>query len=293
MSLPSSTTAGLTFLPRWLDGCSDRAAADNLLTGYAAATNWQRVGVVWPDFGLAASANGVESVNLVPAGAATAPLTPAHRDAGVLWAEPRAGQAWSPDDAAQLTLAARLIERSPALDVWLGPAVNPALLSQRLADAALIAARMAHEFDNILTGVIGFTDLSIPMVPAGSQVAGFLAELNKAGQRGKLFTLQCHELSQCAHAKPQPGSVAVALLTLQTRLAETTPKYRVTADIPSDLPLVAMEAGPLGVVLGHLLNNAAEAHPAGTATVTATVAELSATDARGYLARQSPARTSR
>ena len=40
---------------------------------------------------------------------------------------------------------------------------DPDRLQQRLADTSVIAGRMAHDFDNILTGIIGFADLSDPV----------------------------------------------------------------------------------------------------------------------------------
>ena len=117
--------------------------------------------------------------------------------------------------------------------------------------------------DNILTGIIGFSDLSLPLLPAGSQAAKYSDEISKVGQRGILFTQQLHELSRSGHAKPQPGSVPVALATQATRLAATAPAVELASDLAADLVGVAMEAGPLGMILGHLLANAAEAMPAG------------------------------
>jgi len=62
-----------------------------------------------------------------------------------------------------------------------------------------------------------------------------------------------------------------------------------TTAIPAGLNTVAMDGGPLGVVLGHLLANAAEAvPPGGRVVVTARLVELSPADARGYLGSVHP-----
>jgi signal transduction histidine kinase len=61
---------------------------------------------------------------------------------------------------------------------------------------------------------------------------------------------------------------------------------RVEKDFPPNLPPVAVEAGPLQVVLGHLLENAVEACPqGGVVRVSARTVELTEADARGYLGR--------
>jgi len=268
MSTPGSLSAGLAYLPRLLDACPDVAAFDDLVTGLVRAAGWHSASVTWAESprpaDFLARPDGVihGPHTFDPDNTLGNALTPPGC-AGAFWVAREPLTQWTDDDSHFLELTARLLERSPALSVLLGPTLDPERLSQRLADAAVIAGRMAHEFDNILTGVIGFSDLSLPLLPAGSQAAKYSGEISKASQRGVLFTQQLHELSRSGYAKPQPGSVPVALATQATRLAAVAPAVELASDIAPDLAGVAMEAGPLGVVLGHLLANAAEAMPAG------------------------------
>jgi len=296
MSNPGSLSAGLAYLPRLLDACPDITAFDDLLGGLVRSAGWQSAGVVWaespPHANFLARPDGVDHgvERFDPAHKLVAAITPPGR-VGALWAGRDPVTAWTDDDAHFLQLTARLLERSPALAVILGPALDPERLSQRLADAAVIAGRMAHEFDNILTGIIGFSDLSLPLLPAGSQAAKYSGEISKVGQRGILFTQQLHELSRSGYAKPQPGSVPVALATQATRLAVAAPAVELASDLAADLVGVAMEAGPLGVVLGHLLANAAEAMPAGGRIhVAADMVDLTAVEAVGHLGAAQPGR---
>jgi signal transduction histidine kinase len=217
-------------------------------------------------------------------------LTPPGRPTGVVWADRGAGEPWSEAERNYLRLSARLIERSPALAAHVGPLIDPDRLQQRLADAAVIAGRMAHDFDNILTGIIGFADLSAPQLPAGSQAQKFVTEIGKVGQRGIQFTQQLHQLSRSGHSKPLPGSVAAAVGKEEARLRPAlAPGTQLLSAVPANLVHVGMENGPLGVVLGHLLENAAEATPpGGRVVVSARLVELTPADARGYLGQVGP-----
>ncbi|MBX9581102.1 MAG: hypothetical protein K2X87_12405, partial [Gemmataceae bacterium] len=153
-----------------------------------------------------------------------------------------------------------------------------------------IAGRMAHDFDNILTGILGFADLTLPALPADSQEASFVAEIAKVGQRGILFTQQLHQLSRGGQAKPHPGSVAATLAREEARLRPAMhPALKMEKDVPPDLPAAAVEAGPLQTALGHLFENAVEACPqGGTVRLVARPAELSAADAAAFLGPVTP-----
>lgn len=316
MSSPGSLAAALAYLPSWWQDTADPAAFDGLLVGWARACGWKACGFTWPADGPAAvvrtatpgglvepgvaPAEAAEALRALRAGEATylaptagtggrvfAPVAPAGRPMGLLWADRPAGHPWNGDDRAYLQLTARTLERAPAVAAATGPVVDPERLLQRLTDASVIAGRMAHDFDNILTGIIGFSDLSVPHLPAGSQVAGFVAEIGKVGQRGIQFTQQLHQLSRSGQVRPAPGAVPAAVAREEVRLRPTMPPgLRVEKDLPATLPTVAMEAGPLQTVLGHLLANAAEATPAGgLVAVSARPVELADVDARGYLGK--------
>jgi signal transduction histidine kinase len=317
MSIPGDLSAALAFVPSWWQDTTDTAALDALLVGWLRATGWRAVGFVWPATDTAAVGrvvNGTMVADLVPpevpdaarrakAGEATilyflsgsagrvyAPVQAAGRPLGLVWGEKPAGQPWSEAEKAYLTLTAKTMERSPAVAAVIGPVIDPDRLSQRLADSAVIAGRMAHDFDNILTGIIGFADLTTPLLPPSSQAAGFVSEIARVGQRGITFTQQLHQFSRSGLGRPGPGALAPAVLKEEARLRPLIhPNLRVERDLPVTLPAVAMEAGPLQTVVGHLLENAVEACPhGGLVRVTGRPVELTDADARGYLGRVSP-----
>jgi signal transduction histidine kinase len=214
-------------------------------------------------------------------------VQPFGRAMGLIWAERPAGQPWGEVEREYLALCGKLAERSPSVAIHVGPVLDPDRLSQRLADASVIAGRMAHDFDNILTGIIGFSDLTQPMLPPGSQSAGFVAEIAKVGQRGIQFTQQLHQLSRSGQAKPNPASVAAAVAKEEIRLKpQMSPNLRVEKDLAASLAPVALEGGPLQVVVGHLLENAIEACPqGGVIRIAARPTELSDAEAKNYVGK--------
>lgn len=312
MSTAGTLPAALAFVPNWWQETTDEAAINTLLTDWSRACDWQACGFVWPGDNSSSATRTVQAGALVnfPApveapdalrrikhGEATvlysapgtsgrgfAGVQPGGRALGLVWAELPAGQPWDETSRAYLGLTGKIMARSPAVAAVIGPVIDPDKLNQRLGDAAVIAGRMAHDFDNILTGIIGFSDLTQPMLQAGSQAANFVAEIGKVGQRGIQFTQQLHQLSRSGQAKPNPAAVAMAVAKEESRLKPVmNPNLRVEKDLPNTLPMVAIEAGPLQVVIGHLLENAVEACPqGGVIRIAAQTVDLTEADARAY-----------
>jgi signal transduction histidine kinase len=312
MCNPGTLSAALAFVPNWWQETTDPTAVDGLLVGWARACGWRACGFLWPADHSPSVVRTVQGGILVEAapplevpdavrrirgGEATAiysvpnstgrvfaPVQPPGRALGLVWAERHPGQPWAETERSYLSLVGRTMERSPAVATLVGPIVEPEKLYRRLGDVAVIAGRMAHDFDNILTGIIGFSDLASPMLTAGSQAASFVGEIGKVGQRGIQFTQQLHQLSRSGQAKPNPASVTAAVAKEETRLRLAAPNVRIEKDLPPGLAPVAMEAAPLQTLLGHLLDNAVEAClPGGQVKVAARPVELNETDARSFL----------
>jgi len=312
-------SAGLAYLPTLFADYSDGPPLDVLLSGCVKANGWRAAGIVWPIDGpvrtvLLAKPDVVERppqppveisevVKSLRSGSTTVVwqvpassgrlhrlLTPPGRPVGSLWAERAPGDPWSDAERNYLRLSARLLERCPALGPVIGQVIEAERLQQRLGDAAVIAGRMAHDFDNILTGIIGFADLTLPLLPPGSQQSRFIGEIGKVGQRGILFTQQLHQLSRSGQVKPLPSSIAQAVQREADRLRPLTPPgVHVVSNVSASLAAVAMDAGPLQTVLGHLIQNAVEATPAaGPVVVTGRAVELNPTDAKSYLGQVGP-----
>lgn len=315
MSTPGHLSGALAGLPIWLQPTTDANAFDAHLQEWVRSTGFRAAGVVWPCEGtpvLSKTAlNGRVTTTPAPSeladvtrrlkqgettAAATAAsgtlrvyaaLKPNGRAAGVFWAERPFGMTTSDVDKQLVALTARLIEDSPAFAAVSGPSIDSERLMLRLQDAAVIAGRMAHDFDNVLTGIIGFADLSAPQLPAGSTAAKYVSEIGKVGQRGIQFTQQLHQLSRSGQAKPNPSSLSAAVTKEEARLRPVMgANVRLERDVPTSLPAVAAESGPVQSIVGHLLENAIEAcGDTGAVTITAKAVELTDAETRSYLGR--------
>lgn len=163
-------------------------------------------------------------------------------------------------------------------------------LDQRLDDLGRVAGRIAHDFDNILTGVLGFADLALSHLPEQHPAASYINDALRVAQRGLLITQQMYQFSKAGTLHPPGASLEIALRNQQNRLKEMIQgKYRFIVGIPTDLPKLALDDERLEQVLTQLLNNALEATPlSGTIWVSATLADLDQSDCLTFLGSARP-----
>lgn len=314
MSAVIGTTAGMAYLAQWMSDPKSTPTLDSLLTGWLNATGWKQTGFIWPATGKPTlarltRADGTADMIAPPAevpgvlsslqsGSPTvvwqlsstsarlyALMQPMGHPLGVAWIEKPNADAFTELERSYLLLSLRLIERSAAMTTITGAVLDSDRLQQRLQDTAVISGRMAHDFDNILTGMIGFADLSLPLVASNPLVTKYIQQIGDVGKRGVHFTQQLHQLNRSAQAKPHPGLLSVSLGKEELRLRPHMPVgLSIGSDIPADIGPVGLELGTLGTVLGHVLENAVEAcQPNGRVQIAARAVELDTAAARTYL----------
>jgi CheY-like chemotaxis protein len=152
-----------------------------------------------------------------------------------------------------------------------------AVEQRRLEDAAVVARRLAHDFGNILTGILGFSELALKQVPPDSPVFRFMEEVRRAAEEGAQLT-HLLRIFGCRRAvSSQTGSLAVAAAAEADRLrAALRPEIQVRVSVPVNLPPVTVSDELLRMVLGQLLENAREALPGpGVIGLSARAAQLS------------------
>jgi signal transduction histidine kinase len=210
------------------------------------------------------------------------PIIIESRRNGVFWAT--TSHCVPTEDSDALVVVAQCLAKNSAVLERIGACHDQMRVVHRLQDAASIGGKIAHDFDNIFTGVVGFAEMVQSLLQPGSLPHQYVAEIASAGNRGILFTQQLHQLSRSGLARPLPTAVASILAREETRVRKATSNVRFQFPAPNDLPAVAMDAGALQIILGHLLDNAVEASPAnGLVRVTASLIELSDVEAREFL----------
>ncbi len=212
----------------------------------------------------------------------------AHAHCGwMLWLEADGERPpWNDAEAAALTLAGqalgRLLEAAEPRSRW-AEQLEQAERQKDLEAAARVASRLAHDFGNVLTGVIGFCDLSLALkAPAESQMSRYLRELQRCAQNGaeltNLLRLFCRR-----HAGGVPSCQTASVITEEA--ARQTPSggfFSVRTAFGDGLPQAAIDAGQLRLVLAALLENARDAmQNAGAVSVSSRAVELGADDCLG------------
>ena len=167
---------------------------------------------------------------------------------------------------------------------------TPALLNRRLEEAAVVTGRLTHDFGNYLTGIMGFTELSLSQAPADGLLHRYLQEVLQASRRGASWIHRLHLFCRRGTPQPWPTFLSTILREEEARLrAAGVHELRWVTNLPPDLPLVDLDAGALQTVITELVNNASEASNGhGTITVTARALELSESDCHDLLGAPQP-----
>ncbi len=154
---------------------------------------------------------------------------------------------------------------------------EPALVA-RLADAARLCGRLGHDFDNVLTGVLGFAELAQTQTDPASQPARFLTELLRAAENARAITIELHAFGRSGEVNRSATRIGDVCGALEIALGDYAPEgVQLEWKLPAGLPPVAIGPGPLNAVVGHLVRNAAEAMPDG-GRVNMTARTVSLTD---------------
>jgi signal transduction histidine kinase/ActR/RegA family two-component response regulator len=204
----------------------------------------------------------------------------------VLWLE---GSGGTDAEAAAFALAASALSRwllrraaDAACPRWVEQ-LDRAMRQQNLEVSAAVTRRLAHDFGNVLTGILGFTELALAQqVPTTTPLHNYLSEVYRAAQTGAQLTQQLRLFSRRQASSSRSCPLTVVLGEQEARLFSAREAgVNLRLNVPTDLPAVALDAEHLGHVLAALLDNAREALLGpGSISVSARPVELSDADCR-------------
>jgi two-component system cell cycle sensor histidine kinase/response regulator CckA len=135
---------------------------------------------------------------------------------------------------------------------------------RHLATLGRLAGGVAHDFNNQLTSILGYTDLLLGTAPEGELAHEDLLEIRRAAERATVITQQ-----MLAFARPhaaQPGFVNLADILMDTvRLLRRVfgPDVQLTTSLPVDPVIVQADPVHIGHALLHLALHARDTLPDG------------------------------
>src|SRR5262249_51120205 len=143
---------------------------------------------------------------------------------------------------------------------------------QGLEQAAALTRRLAHDFGNVLTGILGFSELALgQQAHASAALNRFINEIYRSAQAGAQMTHQLQLFSRRQVISDRRGALAAVLADEEGRLRSAAGDgLRWEWDVAPGLPPVCLDQESLRQVLGAVLDNAREAVAGGgRVTVTA------------------------
>jgi PAS domain S-box-containing protein len=138
------------------------------------------------------------------------------------------------------------------------------LQSQKMEAVGRLAGGVAHDFNNMLTAVFGYTDVLIDALPPDSSARSYVGEIRKAGERASQLTRQLLAFSRQQVLEPVVVNPAALISEFQRML------LRVIGDdielrlvCPPGIGNIRVDPGQLEQVLLNLVVNARDAMPNG------------------------------
>ena len=160
--------------------------------------------------------------------------------------------------------------------------------SAKMEAVGRLAGGVAHDFNNMLTVIDGYSELALLKLPGDSPVRPLVEEIHKAGERAAELTRQLMAFSRKSMAEPQVldlSEVVEATATTLTRIIGED--VRIETRLASDLQNVMADRSQLDQVLFNLIINARDAMPLG-GTITIETANVEFRSAHGVGPREVP-----
>ena len=141
--------------------------------------------------------------------------------------------------------------------------------AQKMEAIGRLAGGVAHDFNNILTAIVGYTDMLAERLDPGDQTAKDVAEVRKAAERAAALTRQLLSFSRKQFLHPTVIHLNDTVNGLSQMLPRVIGDHIQTAiRLAPDTGLVRADASQIEQVLVNLVLNARDAMPtAGQLTI--------------------------
>ncbi len=154
------------------------------------------------------------------------------------------------------------IERK-RIDVALNNSRESLREAQRLETLGRLAGKIAHDFNNILTTIVGFSDLLLEDLQ-GHACVDDIMEIKKAGERGAALTSNILSFSRKEQPMLSSLDANEAVQGVSGMLRQLLPKnIDLALELQPELPNVLADLGQVEQALVNLVVNARDAMPGG------------------------------
>jgi signal transduction histidine kinase len=138
------------------------------------------------------------------------------------------------------------------------------LQSQKMEAVGQLAGGVAHDFNNILTAIVGYTDLLAAEFGGGSRQLEDLEEIRKAARRAAALTRQLLSFSRKQVLEPRIVDVNGVVLNLDKMLRSLiSENIDLKLQLDEDLDAARVDPNQLEQVIMNLAINARDAMPEG------------------------------
>ena len=136
--------------------------------------------------------------------------------------------------------------------------------SQKLEAVGQLAGGVAHDFNNVLTAILGFTELMLEGTPAGDSRHQDLLEIKKAARRAAGLTQQLLAFSRKQILQPKVLDINAAVAATELMLKRLILEHiSLTVSLMPDVGMIKIDPTQLEQILVNLVVNAGDAMPRG------------------------------
>lgn len=156
--------------------------------------------------------------------------------------------------------------------------------ARRMETIGAFASGIAHNFNNIIGAILGYTEMAHGHARSGGRSAANLVEIRQAGERARELISQILTFGRRGDGARERVSVRALIDETRSLLAASLPAHvglmvhEPTQEAPADIPRVSAEPAQLQQVILNVCNNAAQAMDApGNIEIDIAVRELAHT----------------